>query len=84
MRSMLSSLAAALALSTSNLAPEFRPRNHEAGRYVFGRDARMIRGVMTQIGRSRYMPHTGAKERARHAHKTTLGANASRALREKV
>lgn len=30
---------------------------------------------------NRYMPHTGAKEAARHAGKGSLGPNASRALR---
>ena len=81
MRSALSSLIG-MALSASDLRPDFRPRNHEAGRYVFGRNARNINGVMTQIGVSKYMPHIGAKERARHAGRTTLGPNASRALRD--
>ena len=81
MRSALSRLIG-MALSASNLRPDFRPRNHEAGRYVFGRNARNINGVMTQIGVSKYMPHIGAKERARHAGRTTLGPNASRALND--
>lgn len=83
MRSALSSLIG-MALSASDLRPDFRPRNHEAGRYVFGRNARNINGVMTQIGVSKYMPHIGAKERARHAGRTTLGPNASRALNDPV
>lgn len=37
--------------------------------------------VITRLGRSKYMPHASAKENARHAGKTSLGPNASRALR---
>lgn len=38
--------------------------------------------VLTKLGRSKYMPHVGAKEVARHAGRTSLGANASRALHD--
>lgn len=52
------------------------------GAQPFHPDTRMIRGIATRVGRSRYMPHIGAKERARHAGRTSLGTNASRALRQ--
>ena len=42
----------------------------------------MIRGVVTPVGASKYMPHIGAKESRRHAGKLSLGPNASRALRQ--
>lgn len=39
-----------------------------------------LTSVIHYIGRSKYWPHSGAKEAVRHAGKTALGFNASRAL----
>ena len=41
----------------------------------------MVRHILTKLGKSKYMPHVGANERARHAGSTSLGPNASRALK---
>lgn len=49
--------------------------------YAHFKGRAMVRHILTKLGKSKYMPHVGAKERARHVGRTSLGPNASRALK---
>lgn len=62
------------------LNPDFAPiMERRRAAQSFNRDATGMK-VPVPKQPNRYLPHTGAKERARHTGKATLGFNASRAL----
>lgn len=49
--------------------------------YAHFKGRAMFRHILVKLSRSKYRAHVGAKERARHAGRISLGPNASRALK---